>query len=191
MIENFKIRRGLSTELFNVDGSLKSNAILELGCWYLCTDTVTVYICVREADKLTLKQLNSKVFGDRLDTLERLTTNISSEIDGFKNLRLYQKIDNEADLPKNFDSPDFNPNIAYYEVKDEQNKVASLFVFDSTIQDYLCINKANLDIVEADIEALIDKKINIALEDAVPELVKDSLVNVILHGGTAIPAANI
>lgn len=58
MFENFKVLRGLSTDLFDEEGNLKSTITLELGCWYLCTDIAVVYVCVEEDNILKLKRLN-------------------------------------------------------------------------------------------------------------------------------------
>ena len=55
---DFKIRRGLSTDLFE-NGVVKENVVLEEGCWYLCTDTVELYVCVEtEAGRLDLSRVN-------------------------------------------------------------------------------------------------------------------------------------
>lgn len=64
---DFKIRRGLSTDLFTVDGEGKINytahnplIALEEGCWYLCTDTAELFLGVVENNELKLKQINDK-----------------------------------------------------------------------------------------------------------------------------------
>jgi hypothetical protein len=60
---DFKIRSGLSTDLF-INGDCKSGIIdgvvLENGCWYLCTNTAELFLCVQQADGLTLKRINEK-----------------------------------------------------------------------------------------------------------------------------------
>ena len=60
---DFKIRSGLSTDLF-INGNSKSgiidDVVLENGCWYLCADTAELFICVQQADGLTLKCINEK-----------------------------------------------------------------------------------------------------------------------------------
>ena len=61
----FRIRRGLSTELFEVDESTgkvnyevhKLNSI-EDGCWYLCSDTAELFIGTTEDGVSTLKRIN-------------------------------------------------------------------------------------------------------------------------------------
>ena len=73
---DFKIRRGLSTDLF-INGDNKAGVIegvvLENGCWYLCTDTADLFICVQQSNGLALKRINEKagwdisVDGDTID----------------------------------------------------------------------------------------------------------------------------
>lgn len=57
MMVDFNIRRGLSTDLF-IGGQLNSNIELEEGCWYLCTDTAELFICVLDQNILKLKKIN-------------------------------------------------------------------------------------------------------------------------------------
>ncbi len=75
---DFKIRRGLSTDLFQA-GELNSNVVLELGCWYLCTDTAELFLCT-DVDGRVLKRINS--------TKEDITV-IDIELDSSNNLLLY------------------------------------------------------------------------------------------------------
>jgi hypothetical protein len=84
--ENFKIRTGLSTDLFNSDGSLKVSVVLELGCWYLCSDTLDIYICVKEYEQLVLKALNSKNTIMSLNEWLNSAYNLSSEQEGARRL---------------------------------------------------------------------------------------------------------
>jgi len=86
--ENFKVRTGLSTDLFNLDGSLKASVVLELGCWYLCSDTLEVYICVEEQEKLVLKALNStSIKNDSLSEWLNSEFNFTEDQAGFKRLK--------------------------------------------------------------------------------------------------------
>ena len=59
-MNDFKIRRGLYSQLFNEDGDLRrEEVVLELGCWYLCTDEAWLYVCVEDENgQLDLKQIN-------------------------------------------------------------------------------------------------------------------------------------
>jgi hypothetical protein len=52
------IRHGLSTVLFDASGEINKNIVLEEGCWYLCSDTVELFVCVNSYDGLTLKKVN-------------------------------------------------------------------------------------------------------------------------------------
>lgn len=49
---DFKIRRGLASQLAN------PRLVLEEGCWYLCTDTADLFLCVATDSKLELKRIN-------------------------------------------------------------------------------------------------------------------------------------
>lgn len=57
---DFKIRRGRYDQLFDENGDLRrKNIVLELGCWYLCTDEAWLFLCVENSDgSLDLKQIN-------------------------------------------------------------------------------------------------------------------------------------
>lgn len=175
MPKEFRIRRGLSSELFDKDGNLKPNAIIELGSWYLCTDTCVVYICVRENDKLTLKIVNGTTLDKKFNEVDNTLDEIEDNIKWLKNQKLYQKIESEADLPKDFEAPDFNPNIVYYKVTDEQNKFVSLFIFDANAQSYMCTNGVDFSGLESEILQLINTEVATALETIVPELVKETI----------------
>jgi hypothetical protein len=50
---DFKIRRGLASQLTD------PRLTLEEGCWYLCTDTAELFLCVNAGSKLELKRINS------------------------------------------------------------------------------------------------------------------------------------
>lgn len=75
---DFKVRRGLSYELFH-NGSLNDNVVLELGCWYLCTDTAELFLCTN-AEARVLKRIN--------DTREHVTV-VNIDLDSAGNLLLY------------------------------------------------------------------------------------------------------
>lgn len=175
MPKEFRIRRGLSTELFDNDGNLKPNAIIELGSWYLCTDTCVVYICVRENDKLALKIVNGNTLDNKFNEVNNTLDEIEDNLEWLKNQKLYQKIESEADLPKDFKAPDFNPNVVYYKVTDVQNKAASLFIFDTKSESYMCTNSVDFSALEAEILQLINTGLTTALETTVPEIVRDTI----------------
>lgn len=54
---DFKIRRGLSTELF-IDGEVNPKLVITEGCWYLCTDTAELFLGVVKNGKLDLARIN-------------------------------------------------------------------------------------------------------------------------------------
>lgn len=58
---DFKIRKGLSTDLF-IDGDFNNGivegVVLENGSWYLCTDTAELFLGVLVEEKVALKQIN-------------------------------------------------------------------------------------------------------------------------------------
>ena len=74
---DFKVRRGLSYELFN-NGLLNDNVVLELGCWYLCTDTAELFLCT-DAEARALKRIN--------DTHDHVTV-VNIELDPTGNILL-------------------------------------------------------------------------------------------------------
>lgn len=60
---DFKIKKGLSTDLYVEPGVVNPRLIIEAGCWYLCTDTAELFLGVYAKDEngqdfLTLKQIN-------------------------------------------------------------------------------------------------------------------------------------
>lgn len=59
MMTDFKIRRGLSSQLFSAPGVINPDLIIEDGCWYLCTDTAELFLGVAIDAFCTLKRINS------------------------------------------------------------------------------------------------------------------------------------
>lgn len=58
---DFKIRRGLSCDLFKngkVSDGLADGVVLENGCWYLCTDTAELFVGTSVEDGVALKRIN-------------------------------------------------------------------------------------------------------------------------------------
>jgi hypothetical protein len=101
---DFKIRRGLSTDLF-INGDNKAGVIegvvLENGCWYLCTDTADLFLCVQQTNGLTLKRINEKagwditIDGDTIDASVIIA--LRAEVDNIKeSLNSYAKT---SDIP--------------------------------------------------------------------------------------------
>ena len=189
MATDFKIRQGLSTELFESDGkTVKPGVILELGSWYLCMDTVSIYICVKKdtnkadtAANRTLKRANT----DKFDSIEDYLETLAQQ--GPNNN--YIKIETESELPNNFDDLAFDPNIAYYIVTDKAAGFISLYVFDKGSQQYVCTNKADMSVLEAKIDEVVDVRLEEVLDDKlsekVPAAVKTTIETQILFGGNS------
>lgn len=124
---DFKIRRGYSTTLFSSPGIVNPKLIIELGCWYLCIDTAELFVGVLGSDnKPTLKRINET-----------------------KEFALFKRIENETELPTDFTSKEFNPNITYYIVSTDEKNIISTFIFDSDSKSYL---RANNTISWEDVE---------------------------------------
>lgn len=67
MAMNFQIKQGLSTDLF-IDGQLNPRVVLIETCWYLCTDTAELFLCVRRDDgSLGLEPMNAGGKGEKGD----------------------------------------------------------------------------------------------------------------------------
>ena len=64
---DFKIRKGLSTDLF-IDGDfskgIAEGVVLENGSWYLCTDTAELFLGVIIDGEVALKQINGNQAAD-------------------------------------------------------------------------------------------------------------------------------
>jgi len=57
-MNDFKIKRGLSSVVFIEPGVINPQLVIEEGCWYLCTDTAELYLGVQIDTGLTLKKIN-------------------------------------------------------------------------------------------------------------------------------------
>ena len=205
--QDFNIRQGLSSQLFESDGvTPKADVKLELGCWYLCIDTVCVYVCIKKDingedidSNKTLKKVNASSFDAIDERIDALESAVDGRISTLENEVRYEKIDSEEDLPTDFEAPTFDPKTAYYIITDEAMGFMSLYVFDEGIQGYLCTNKADLDLsdIEKKIAAVVedkfdefvdealDTKLEEKLEEKVPSVVKTVIENQILFGGNS------
>ena len=120
---DFKIRRGLHAELFP-DGELSSNVVLELGCWYLCTDTAELFLCTSAKDRI-LKRIN-----DVDDSLDR-PTNVpglgggSDADDGLLGSTTTSIVSVELDSDNNLIFQDSNDNINIIELSTAITNVVS------------------------------------------------------------------
>lgn len=189
---DFKIKRGLSTTIFTSPGIINPRLVIEEGVWYLCTDTAALYFGIVDTDgHLTLKKVNGQDFAD-LDT--SLTTAIQELKDSLITLeetKLYKKIERETDLPSDFTSEDFNPNITYYiQVADGR---VNTYIFDVDAQCYM--STSNVDdlviramvttAIEENLKDTLDETLNDAINAILPDAIKESIEYTILYGGNA------
>lgn len=195
--QDFNIRQGLSSQLFESDGiTPKSGVKLELGCWYLCIDTVCVYVCVEDenANKV-LKKVNAVTFDTINERIDALESAIDDRLNTLEAEVRYERINSEEELPTDFDALTFDPNTAYYIVTDEAMGFMSLYLFDRGIQSYVCTNKSDLDfadlekkvaaVVEDKFEEFVDETLDTRLTEKVPGVVKTVIETQILFGGNS------
>lgn len=187
---DFKIRRGESTTLFSSPGVVNPRLIIEEGCWYLCTDTAELYLGMKLDGTLTLKKINNDgrkpdEGGTSTALLEVQINELKDRLDALESFELYQKIESEYDLPTNFDSEDFNPNITYYVKLDDRN--IRTYVFDKGAQAYMCTNSVDELVIRAMVSDAIDAELVAKFEAEIPQMIKNTLTDVILHGGDATP----
>lgn len=187
---DFKIRRGESTTLFSSPGVVNPRLIIEEGCWYLCTDTAELYLGMKLDGTLTLKKINNDgrkpdEGGTSTALLEVQINELKDRLGALESFELYQKIESEYDLPTNFDSEDFNPNITYYVKLDDRN--IRTYVFDKGAQAYMCTNSVDELVIRAMVSDAIDAELVAKFEAEIPQMIKNTLTDVILHGGDATP----
>jgi hypothetical protein len=185
---DFKIRRGTSTALFTSPGIVNPRLVIEEGYWYLCTDTAELYVGIDIDGVLTLKKINEDTRkpdegGTSTELLESQINELKDRLDTLDSLELYQKIESEYDLPTNFESEDFNPNITYYVQIDDRN--VRTYVFDKGAQSYMCTNSVDELVIRAMVSDAIDAELVSKFEAEVPQMIKNTLNSVILHGGDA------
>ena len=71
MANEFVIKKGLYSNLFNSDGTCKIQDRLVENGWYLTTDTAEVFVALRQADDtLELKKINDIDFNSDIDLEE-------------------------------------------------------------------------------------------------------------------------
>lgn len=190
---DLKIRRGTSDVMFTAPGVVNPRLLIEEGCWYLCTDTAELYLGIELAGSLTLKKINESFKpavspdegGTSTTLLEFQITELKNRLDTLESFELYQEIGSESDLPTDFDSEDFNPNITYYIRLNDRN--ISTYVFDTGAQSYMCTNSVDELVIRAMVADAIDAELITRLETKLPEMIADTLGSVILHGGDATP----
>lgn len=154
VLSSFKVKHGTAAQLFDANGIIRPNVKLELGSWYICTDTASVYICISENSKLRLRRINSESF----EFIDAKIDNLTARVEQVeKNTVDYIKINSEDELPNDFSSFDFNPNNIYYIEVDSENHYIDTYVFDAATNRYLC-SKGSKSQTEgpADLDAAIN-----------------------------------
>lgn len=143
---DFKIKRGLSTTMFISPGVINPRLIIEEGYWYLCTDTAELFLGVKTGEETyTLKRINGAITpsvgpdvpDEDPSNLKFIVEELQEKVAILEDIELFQKINNEADLPNNFDSDEFNPNITYY-MHSRETGILSTYIYDNDTQSYLC-----------------------------------------------------
>ena len=187
---DFKIRRGLSSTLFIEPGVVDPRLVIEEGCWYLCTDSAELYLGTRgDSNELVLKKINARDVAND----PTLDPDVDDIIDTSK--ALFQKIDSESELPSDFESEDFDANITYFiPLRDEDGNETgrvSTYIFDRDGGYYVCTNSVDELAVRAMVLDAIDVVLEGTMAARLPELVqqtvKQTIEDVILHGGDATP----
>ena len=187
---DFKIRRGLSSTLFVEPGVVDPRLVIEEGCWYLCTDSAELFLGTRgDDDELVLKKINAKDVIDEPVMGPALGGQLGTST------ALFQKIDGEFELPNDFESEDFDPNVTYFiPLRDEDGNETgrvSTYIFDRDAGYYVCTNSIDELVVRAmvldAIDFVLEDTINTRLPELVQQTVKQTIEDVILHGGDATP----
>lgn len=187
----FKIRRGLSTTLFIAPGVINPKLVIEEGCWYLCTDTAELFLGIQEnPEKLALKRINEVHIDDSFKAdFEKSLKNLENELIKLENVKLFQKITGEADLPTDFKAANFNPNTTYY--LPTTNGKVSTYIFDEDSQSYFCTNSIDelvlramvTDIADEVINEKFDESLDKKLSNKLPSLIRETIEKTILYGG--------
>lgn len=188
---DFKIRRGPSSTFFSEPGVVNPRLIIEEGCWYLVTDKAELYLGILDdsgtpkLQKINEVALEPDMGGSSTTQLEFQIKDLEARLDTLDSFELYQKIYSESDLPTNFDSDDFNPNITYY-IQLGDNKICT-YVYDNDTQSYMCTNSVDELVIRAMVTEALDLVLDEALETKVSQLVKQTIETTILYGGDATP----
>lgn len=157
MLNTFKIKQGLHNQLFDTQGKVKPGIPLEVGAWYLCTDTACVYVCSIESGKPVLKRINGESFEAFGAQVENLTERVE-QVE--KNTLGYVRIESEGELPRDFTAADFNPKTIYYIEVDKENHYIDTYVFDTSVQSYMCSHSGrnssgDINIDDIDLDSMI------------------------------------
>lgn len=187
---DFKIRRGYSSTVFIAPNVVNPRLVIEEGCWYLCIDTAELFLGVMaESGALILKRINEVKSEVSDEKFQAALQALDQKVATLETLELYQKINNEGELPSNFNSETFNPNITYYIPR--VNGGVSTYIFDKDAACFICTNNVDELVIRTmvtnAIDELLEVTLNTALESKIPQVVKDTIENTILYGGDATP----
>ena len=179
-MQDFKIRRGLSTLLFSEPGVINPKLVIEEGCWYLCTDTAELFLGISTNGKLSLKQINEAELPDYGILIDEL----KKELEAVYKADKYIRIEDESELPTDFATEAFDPNITYYIVLEDDR--VNTYIFDKSMQCYLCTSSVN----EGVLRDIVLDTINFTfveelVTNQLPSAIKQVLETTVLHGGTA------
>ena len=186
---DFKIRRGLSSTLFVEPGVVDPRLVIEEGCWYLCTDSAELFLGTRnDYNKLILKKINARDVTSEPSLGPVVGDLVSDTV-------LFQKIDGEYELPSDFEAEDFDANVTYFiPLRDEDGNETgrvSTYIFDRDAGYYVCTNSIDELVVRAmvldAIDFVLEDTINARLPEMVQQAVKQTIEDVVLHGGDATP----
>jgi hypothetical protein len=182
---DFKIRRGLASQLKD------QRLVLEAGCWYLATDTAELFLCtVDTTGVLTLKQINGNIKADDTsDEVLAAIADLQSRLVTLESVALYQEIHSEDDLARLPDTPDFNPNVSYYLRRPDDNNKVSVYIYDTGISNFVCINDTDeltiRAIVTENIGDIIITELDKRVPAAVSAAIDDAFKSALLYGGDA------
>ena len=130
----FNIKRGLSTSLISDNGE----PLIELqdGCWYLCEDTVDLYVCID--GKLQLINVEGSWDESRIASIESNISNISQTLAAFG--KTVKEVENIVNLPNSGDE-----NLIYLIVNENRlfrwNK--SKYIYNEITSDWQDIDLIN------------------------------------------------
>lgn len=187
---NFRIKQGLSTDLFSAPGVINSRLLIDIGCWYLCTDTACLYLGVAGNDgKPTLKRINRAELADPDVDVAAALQSLANRLAELEEQKLFKKIDSESDLPDNFDDELFDENLTYYRIISAGH--IETYIYDKESRSYYSTNNMNelviRTLVTEAIDEILDERFNLRFEAILPDAVKSVLTQTILYGGDANP----
>lgn len=185
-MQDFKIKRGLSTTMFATPGVINPRLLIEEGCWYLCTDTAGLYLGTKDENgNLTLKRINRDSLTGSDSDITALLDALQARLDVLETEALFKKIESEADLPTDFEAEDFNPNVTYYIVVAAGR--INTYIFDIESKSYYCTSNINELIIKTMVADAIDIVLADRFEKVLPEAIKQVISTTVLHGGDANP----